>query len=126
MGSTGDEKGKINVPTRTAFTNEMGQTVPSVKDAHQLICPGERAAASGFGAASLGWEKSGIWGDGRLHLASHEPAGCSERVKMCSDGVGMRMQVSLTAGLGIWRLELAGPGASSDFSLVDSLFLTYV
>lgn len=34
---------------------------------------------------------------------------------MCSDGVGMRMQVSLTAGLGIWRLEPAGPGASSDF-----------
>lgn len=61
MGSTGDEKGKINVPTRTAFTNEMGQTVPSVRDAHQLICPGEGAAASGFGAASLGgddWRRS--------------------------------------------------------------------
>lgn len=40
MGSTGDEEGKINVPTRTVFTNEIGQTVPSVKDAHQLICPG--------------------------------------------------------------------------------------
>lgn len=32
MGSAGDEKGKINVPTRTAFTNEIGQTVPSVKE----------------------------------------------------------------------------------------------
>lgn len=46
---------------------------------------------------------------------------------MCSNCVGMRMQVSLTAGLGASRLEPAGAGASSDFfPFLRFLFLTYV
>lgn len=94
MGSTADEKGKINVPTRTAFTNEIGQTVPSVKEKSSAHLSRANALLHlDFGAASPGdddWRRSPDgkkWpkGDGKLHLASHEPAGGSSmRVRICS------------------------------------------